>query len=103
MRRAFRMQLHAGFAEEYKRRHDALWPELKALLKKSGVHEYSIFLDEATNMLFGIMEVEDTIKLDGLPEDPVMKKWWAFMRDIMDTHEDNAPVTVPLMEVFRLN
>lgn len=96
------MQLYPGFAEEYKRRHDALWPQLKALLKKSGIHDYSIFLDETTHTLFGVMEVDDPAQVDKLPEDPIMKKWWAYMRDIMETHPDNAPVSVPLTEVFHL-
>jgi L-rhamnose mutarotase len=102
MRRAFKMQLHKGFEEEYKRRHDKLWPELKDLLKKNGVSEYSIYLDETTNTLFGVMEVEDSLLLQSMPDHPVMKKWWAYMRDIMDTNSDNSPVSVPLKEVFYL-
>ena len=96
------MQLHKGFEEEYKRRHDKLWPELTDLLKKSGISNYSIFLDEKTNILFGVMSVEDPARLEELPEHPVMKKWWAYMRDIMDTNPDNSPVSVPLKEVFYL-
>lgn len=102
MRRAFKMQLHKGFEEEYKKRHSDLWPELKELLKKSGIYNYGIFLDEETLTLFAFMEVEDTARLTGLPDHPVMKKWWAHMRDIMDTHPDNSPVSVPLKEVFHL-
>jgi L-rhamnose mutarotase len=102
VRRAFKMQLHPGFQEEYKKRHDALWPELKDLLKKSGIRDYSIFLDESTNTLFGVMHVEDPALLRTMPEHPVMKKWWAFMRDIMDSNTDNSPVSVPLKEVFYL-
>lgn len=96
------MQLHRGFEEEYRRRHDNLWPDLKDLLKKHGVSEYSIFLDEDTNTLFGMMQVEDPAKLENMPEHPVMKKWWAYMRDIMDTNPDNSPVSIPLKEVFYL-
>ena len=102
IRRAFKMQLHRGFEEEYRRRHDNLWPDLKDLLKKHGVSEYSIFLDEDTNTLFGIMQVEDPAQLENMPEHPVMKKWWAYMRDIMDTNPDNSPVSIPLKEVFYL-
>jgi len=94
------MQLHRGFEEEYRRRHDNLWPDLKDLLKKHGVSEYSIFLDEDTNTLFGVMQVENPAQLENMPEHPVMKKWWAYMRDIMDTNADNSPVSIPLKEVF---
>ena len=102
MRRAFKMQLHRGFEDEYRKRHDNLWPELKDLLKKHGVSEYSIYLDKDTNTLFGVMHVEDPAQLENMPEHPVMKKWWAYMRDIMDTNPDNSPASIPLKEVFYL-
>ena len=97
------MQLHRGFEEEYKKRHDNLWPELKELLKNSGIREYAIFLDESTNTLFGVMKFEDPEILQNMHKNPVMKKWWAYMRDIMDTNPDYSPVSVPLKEVFYLS
>jgi len=99
---AFKMKLYKGREEEYRKRHDAIWPELKSLLKETGVEDYSIFLDEETNILFGILKVEDKLKLDDLPGHPVMKKWWAYMKDIMESNPDNSPVSVPLKEVFYL-
>ena len=97
---AFKMKLHKGFEEEYKKRHDALWPELKTLLKETGVVDYSIFLEEETNSLFGVLKIENPLKLDELPHHPVMKKWWAYMKDIMESNPDPSPVSVPLKEVF---
>lgn len=97
---AFKMHLFEGKAEEYKRRHDALWPELHELLKQTGISNYSIFLDEQTNTLFGVMEVADEEARKDLPRHPVMKRWWAYMKDIMDSNPDNSPVSVPLKEVF---
>lgn len=102
-RLAFKMLLHKGNEAEYKRRHDLLWPGLTALLKENGILEYAIFLDEETGILIGIMKVADRLKLDDLPKHPVMKKWWAYMKDIMATNEDDSPVSVPLTEVFYLS
>lgn len=99
---AFKMKLFNGFEEEYKKRHDALWPELEQLLKNTGIHEYSIFLDDATNSLFGILKAEDPKALDNLPAHPVMQRWWKYMADIMESHPDNSPVSIPLKEVFYL-
>lgn len=99
---AFKMTLFKGKEAEYKRRHDVLWPELKDLLDRTGVREYSIFLDESTNSLFGVLKIDSPKKLDDLPNHPVMKKWWAYMKDIMETNTDNSPVSVPLQEVFYL-
>ena len=100
---AFKMKLFKGWEEEYKKRHDALWPELETLLKETGVEDYSIFLDEETNILFGVLKIEKKIKLDELPNHPVMKKWWAYMKDIMESNPDSSPVSVPLKEVFYLS
>ncbi len=99
---AFKMQLYKGFEAEYDRRHKEIWPDLQALLKSSGISEYSIFLDETTNALVGVLLIEDKTKLDELPSNPVMQKWWAYMKDIMESNPDNSPVSVPLKEVFYL-
>ncbi len=99
---AFRMRLNPGMAEEYRVRHDAIWPELVALLKDSGISDYSIHLDEETNLLFGVLWRAEDHKMADLPSDPVMRKWWAHMADIMETRADNEPVAVPLKTVFHL-
>jgi L-rhamnose mutarotase len=99
---AFVMQLHKGQEAEYRRRHDALWPELEKLLKDTGIEEYSIFLNPDTGMLFGMLKVKDKAEMDKLPGHPVMQRWWTYMKDIMDTHADHSPVSIPLQEVFYL-
>ena len=99
---AFKMQLHKGFEEEYKKRHNEIWPELQELLKDSGITEYSIFLDESTNSLFGVLKARDPKILDRLPEQEIMQRWWKYMKDIMESNPDNSPVSIPLKEVFYL-
>ncbi|WP_380058263.1 L-rhamnose mutarotase [Falsihalocynthiibacter sp. SS001] len=99
---AFTMQLRAGQRDEYERRHDEIWPELAALLKDAGVSDYSIHLSPETNTLFGVLWREDDHKMDDLPNHPVMQKWWAYMADLMDTHDNNEPVVKPLETVFHL-
>ena len=99
---AFRMKLHDGQQEEYKKRHDEIWPELAELLKSNGISDYSIFLDENSNDLFAVLKVENESVLENLPSRPVMKKWWAYMKDVMDTNVDYSPTSVPLKEVFHL-
>ncbi len=98
----FRMQLYTGMEEEYRRRHNVIWPELKGLLKSAGISNYSIFFDKTNNSLIGIMTVTDTTQLEALPAHCVMKKWWDYMKDIMETNEDASPVSIPLEEVFSL-
>src|ERR1700742_2381519 len=97
---AFKMKLYKGYKEEYKKRHDEIWNELKDLLKQTGIKDYSIFLDEETNDLFAYLTIDDANKLDELPSQPVMQKWWSYMKDIMETNKDGSPITIPLKEVF---
>ena len=99
---AFRLKLFDGYEVEYKRRHDEIWPELVQLLKETGISEYSIFLDETTNYLFGFMKAENVEMLNDLPSKPVMQRWWKYMGDIMESNPDHSPVSIPLKEVFYL-
>lgn len=101
-RLGFKMKLYAGQAEEYKHRHDELWPELKQLLKEATVSDYSIFLDEETNILFGTLKVKDLEKFNQIPNNSITKRWWLYMSDIMDTNADNSPVSMDLKDVFYL-
>ncbi|MFV0333062.1 MAG: L-rhamnose mutarotase [Tropicimonas sp.] len=101
-RYAFRMRLNPGCEGEYKRRHDAIWPELVALLKAAGVSDYSIHFDAETGLLFGVLWREEGHGMDRLPDSPVMQRWWAHMADIMEVRPDNEPVSVPLETVFHM-
>ncbi len=99
-RHAFKMFLNPGMKAEYQKRHDEIWPELAALLKHAGISNYSIHLDEKTNVLIGYLERTDHHTMDDLPNHPVMKKWWAFMQDIMKYNPDGTPVAIALNELF---
>ncbi len=99
-RLAFKMYLNNGTKEEYKKRHDEIWPELKQLLKSAGISEYSIFLDEETNTLFAFQKVKGKGGSQNLGETEIVQKWWKYMADIMETNPDNSPVSVELEEVF---
>ncbi len=99
---AFKMKLKPGCAAEYKKRHDEIWPELKELIKSTGVSDYAIFLDEETHNLFGVQKIDGETGSQDLGTNPVVQKWWTYMADIMETNEDNSPVTIPLKEVFYL-
>ena len=98
----FRMQINAGQAEEYRRRHDEIWPELVALLKDAGISDYSIFLHEDTLSLFAVLRRTSDHKMDMLPLEPVMQRWWEYMADIMASNEKNEPLVEPLERVFHL-
>jgi L-rhamnose mutarotase len=99
---AFRMFLNPGQTAEYRRRHDAIWPELVALLHEAGVSDYSIYLDEQHHVLFAVLKRAAGHTMETLPQHPVMQRWWAHMRDIMRTNADGSPVVEPLPCVFHM-
>ncbi|MEE3359783.1 MAG: L-rhamnose mutarotase [Pseudomonadota bacterium] len=99
---AFRMVLNEGQLDEYEKRHDEIWPELATVLRDAGVEDYSIHYDPETRHLFGVLWRRDDHAMDSLPDHPVVKKWWAFMADIMETNPDNSPKQTELKTVFHL-
>ena len=99
---AFTMKLKPGNEAEYEKRHDEIWPELAEKLKCAGVSDYSIFLEKSSCKLFAVLRRSTDHEMDGLPLDPVVQKWWAYMADIMETHPDNSPLQEPLDMVFHL-
>jgi len=102
-RAAFKMQLKKGYEAEYKKRHDEIWPDLEKEISKAGVCDYSIFFDEETLTLFAVQKLTEDNTADDLPRTEIVKKWWAYMADIMETNPDNSPVCKPLKEVFHQN
>jgi len=102
-RSAFAMKLKPGYEAEYKRRHDAIWPELVKELEAAGVSDYSIYLEPSTLTLFAFQKLKDHNDADALPTRAIVKKWWSFMADIMETNPDKSPVSVALAEVFHMD
>ena len=100
IRKAFRMKLFDGMAEEYRRRHNLIWREMVDMIHEYGGHNYSIYLDPDSNILFGYIELEDEELWNRSAETEVCRRWWDYMADIMETNEDESPVSEPLKEVF---
>lgn len=99
---AFRMKVHPGKIAEYRKRHDELWPEMAEALRKAGVSDYTIWHDPETDMLFATLVRADDHSMADLPRTEANKRWWKFMRDVMDYNDDGAPTVVPLERVFFL-
>jgi len=97
------MKVRSGAHDEYRRRHDAIWPELSATLREHGVRSYSIFLDARRDLLFAYVELDSVEQWNAIAKTHVCRRWWAFMRDIMETSPDDSPVSEDLVEVFHLS
>ena len=102
IKKAFAMKIYSDKHEEYQKRHDELWPEMREMLKEHGANQYSIFLDPETSELFGYLEIEDEERWSGTAATAINRKWWHYMSDIMETNPDESPVSKELVQVFEL-
>jgi L-rhamnose mutarotase len=103
IRKAFVMSVHPGAEAEYARRHQQIWPELEAVLRAHGVHNYSIFLHEETRQLFAYAEIESEERWAAIAATEVCRRWWQRMADVMPAEADARPVSRGLREVFHLD
>lgn len=102
IRKAFIMKLFDNCYQEYKKRHDEIWPEMVNMLKEYGACNYSIYHDPNSNSLFAHLEIEEEEKWSKGAETQICQEWWDYMKDVMETNNDNSPVTISLQEVFFL-
>lgn len=103
IRKSFKMYLNKGKANEYEKRHNQLWPEMKEMIHEYGGRNYSIFLEEETNVLYGYIEIEDEDRWACFSDTAINRKWWDYMADIMETNPDNSPVSDDLKPVFHFD
>lgn len=84
-------RIKPGKTEEYKRRHDEIWPEMKELLKAAGIKNYTIWSDGS--VLFGYYECEKGIEFAEKTQagSAVVDRWNAYMEDVLELEMD--PVT----------
>ncbi len=104
-REAFLIRVRPGFALEYEKRHNPIWPELSSELKSHGISNYSIYLHKDTNYLFGYYEFKDRELLSKLSGSEVMQRWWRYMAGILECEEGNTEKGREeiLREVFHLD
>lgn len=102
MRICFHLRVKPNRIEEYKRIHQAVWPELLAELKRVGIRNYSIFMWRDGHE-FGFLECADwSVVQTQLAASPIVRKWEAFMADYLETPVESGGPAL-LEEVFRLD
>lgn len=97
----FTMRLKPGNEEEYRQRHDDIWPELVDLLRAKGLKNYTIFRSGLD--LFGYVETDNPMAMLELPQEELMQKWWAYMEPLMECNEDSSPKINLLEEAFHMD
>lgn len=101
---AWRGKIKEGSFEEYKKRHDEIWPEMVEVLKNAGIKNYTIWFNN--NELFGYYECEKGIDYAAKVqrESEVVDRWNEYMKDILIMELDPVTGAQPLlMKVFELD
>ncbi len=95
---AWKGRIKPGMRAEYKRRHDEIWDEMKALLKAAGIKNYTIWSDG--DVLFGYYECERGIAFaeETQTNSPVVDRWNAYMRDVLELEMDPETGAQPKLE-----
>ena len=96
------MKILPGKQEEYKKRHDEIWPALVNELRTAGVRDYVIYLDSRTDTLYASQKLTDQNTAGELAATEIVRKWWSYMADLMVTNPDKSPMVWPLTEMFYL-
>ena len=56
-----------------------------------------------SHALFAYLERSEDHAMADLPNQPIMRRWWDYMKDLLRTQPDGAPVVVALTEMFHMS
>jgi L-rhamnose mutarotase len=102
----FLLKVRQDMLEDYKKHHEAVWPEMLEALRRHGWHNYSLFMRD-DGLLFGYFETPDSFQaaLDGMSREATNTQWQQFMAPYFEglggAHADES--MIELEEVFHLD
>ncbi|GAB2832773.1 L-rhamnose mutarotase [Actinoallomurus bryophytorum] len=99
----FLLKVRTDRLEEYRRRHEAVWADMRAALRETGWHNYSLFLRD-DGLLVGYLETDDFQAAQAAMErTEVNARWQAEMAPFFEDLEGRPDEgMVPLAEIFHL-
>jgi L-rhamnose mutarotase len=103
-RYCFLVRVRPDRMDEYRRRHETVWPEMLQALTDTGWRNYTLFLND-DGLLVGYVEADDLqASLDAMARTDVNARWQAEMAPFFLDLEDGGPDEglVLLDEIFHL-
>jgi len=102
----FLLKVKQDMMDDYKKQHEAVWPEMLEALRRTGWHNYSLFLRD-DGLLFGYFEATEDFptSLDGMAKEAINLKWQEFMGPYFEALGGGRPdqTMLELEEVFHLD
>ncbi len=102
----FLLKVRQDKIQEYKERHKAVWPEMLDALRRTGWHNYTLFMRD-DGLMFGYFEAPDSFQaaLDGMSREEINTRWQDFMSPYFENlggqHPDESMAEIE--EVFHLD
>ena len=95
---AWKAKLKDGKRDEYVRRHNEIWKEMKDVLTSAGIRNYSIWL--CGDEIFGYYECEKGVDYAAAVQanSPIVDKWNEYMKDVMTMELDSKTGAQPMLE-----
>ena len=105
MRVCFLLKIRPDKIEEYKLRHQEVWPEMQQALRETGWRNYSLFLQPG-GLLVGYLETDDFERARAaMKERQVNTLWQQQMSPLFEVqHGDNPDDAMQMVEeIFHLD
>ncbi|MEP7288277.1 MAG: L-rhamnose mutarotase [Chloroflexota bacterium] len=102
----FILKVKPDMIEDYKKQHEAVWPDMLEALRQTGWHNYSLFMRE-DGLLFGYFETPESLSAAqaGMAVTEVNARWQTFMAPYFEAIGGKRPdeTMAELVEVFHLD
>ena len=102
----FLLKVKQASIREYKKHHEAVWPEMQEALRRTGWHNYTLFIRD-DGLVFGYVEAEESLQtsLDAMAKEAINLKWQEFMAPYFESLAGSRPdeTMIQLEEYFHLD
>jgi L-rhamnose mutarotase len=102
----FLLKVRQEMIEEYKAHHRAVWPEMLDALRKTGWHNYSLFIRD-DGLMFGYFEAAESFEssLAGMAQQDINIRWQSVMAPYFESLSGLQPdqAMLELTEIFHLD
>ena len=99
------MKVREGKMEEYKEHHKRVWPELLEAHRRTGWHNYSLFMRE-DGLVFGYFETPESYQaaVEAIEREEINARWDVFMEPYLEAvNAATGEIMIEIERVFHLD
>jgi L-rhamnose mutarotase len=102
-RTCFTFTLKPGTEDEYRRRHDEIWPEMVAALRASGIRNYTLFRRGLEVIAYAECEPDAETAFAKMAATDVDKRWSDWFEEVLERRFDDDGQAMSVAEVWHLD